>query len=1542
MGKDCEFIYLDESGNKSPHYYDLVNEVGHEAAEKNYISKTIEKASVKFSRFTDTEDLKKEHNKVGSSNFNRSEYVGVTSIINDHANPFPEEAVFAVAVQHKALDIIDEYRSNGNGSKIDFIEAKTKARSYFEELDENGQLKHKAELDLYKEEVKNKFSNQAKQGELIHQVIQKALEERNRRIERGEDTSFRSASSLTSTALDEMESIHGRGFLTTSIQNNLNLVVSKVINRIEQLEKEKGTIFNILPEQWIVGKDTKFNGKKVYGRSDILLHSPKTNTAIILDLKTKSESSVNNFDTVRADKMNGIFSDLLDNSKTHANIQTSIYADILKNDYGISYVENETFLITGTMSASKDPIGSRDWNFTAINPEDTRSVEGESYSGLLTSLFDVSESDNTRTSQESIDTALNNLFQGNLTTIQDNTERHVDNQMTTVRTTKNGQLFWYDKMNQHKEFAKTEEEMKKIITKVYKEFAQSKKDASRDFITLFTENKVPPKSIWNRESYREKAGKLLDGISKDTHDIFTSHNLKELKGVGTDVLVIQDKKSKEISLVSLAPIFNSSHTYHEDGAADARTTILGPMMTDDVAKATYGPDNVPKSDYHNLNLFRLALIAADLKRKSPGKFGKIRVLKSVSLIGKVDNFRSSIMGSQLSIIGMIKDELERSNKDVPQTIIEAINNPVTMSPEEYEANHFDVLVDLLREYKDPLNGVMDDKAKSVRRSLIKRINQLDESEVDLTADYELEKRLAEYIKEVYKSVAHKRKVSLKEVGEISKDPGYEKAVNAYLSLRGALVLNQPNFKGKFLASFNSANTANDPFADAFNRIVTEHEQRAREEITPFMAEHNRLVENLMKKSQNTNLAAEILNVDVYKKVFAPMMRDEFNFSNDQTEDWMRFKDVDDITLTPEEREYIKFFNSYVKKSSRKVMGSNSDRFKNMYPETPGENDSWREGDLPIIPSSATLDLQETLVLEGNHNALGIIGKAIKKTFKKQESGKQKSDIPWDFTSGFMDQVDMDPGRGSKQTRELLGITADGTALPQDRQIEKNPVLLLNLYMLTAIRKEHMEQAAFATHALDSSILTVNRMFPETVVDVEPIRELISNLSKIRIHGRYNEEGRVGNMLDAGNRAASIGLFWGSLRQLFTEGATATVQTGSSLLSTGFNNVLFKGDNKYEVKDYTWAASKMASPFGHQLMADYGLYNSDLGQYSSSDYIGTRKGSMWQTKWGFAPIHNVLRQSTQAVILAQMHKEGVTNNAYDMDEKTGRFTYNEEKDNRFYVYDEKLGLGKEPPKSKEDIEKNLLWKAHRIKMEREGSIKDGKMTRPFTIDHLQSMKSYAIRLFGAMDSSQALAAEISATGRSLLKFKKWMRQKVDNIYAPTYKSTKEGRWDAIRDENGNVVDYDFMAEEIEGYWQSMAGLVQDLKRVGWKDTMAKSSTRRKENLSKILSDFLLFLLLKYSVDLLMESDLYDNVLGKEIVKGTANAVGDIMPVQGLWTIADSSPFAATSVLSNALSNTAKSITYLGTGDFEKSGVSAHNAVQSLGSYRFVEGILDTFK
>jgi len=1570
MGRKCSYLYLDQNGKPSAHYYDLVAKHGHTAALENYLHYMVEIADTRFSKIAENslDKILEADRKIKAAQrdgtLDRSQFISMSKILGENSEINKEAMYIAGAVNIKAKEI-----AASNPSML-VSTAKDKAREYFGYNPETGEYTDPNDaLSAYKALTKKMYEAHATQGSAVHRLIEAGLNARKKRYDKFHSTegakvtdpefnyTLSNINSFKKEAVEEFEKAVKAGEvepLTKNILDHADTILAIVLTQIEALEKEYGPL-EVMSELNIVGENVTYGNKKVYGISDIYLHSKSKNIGIVIDLKTKSSDSILNFNSPYADLMKGKFSSMPDNPSGHVQVQTSGYASVLSNDYGVDVVKTVAIAIPFRVALNEESDGSKKFMFTSLDSKNDKTgkskviiEENTPLVGPIEDAFDI-KTDAEGVPKGTLETDLSELFGGKLNSKVDNS-RQIQIQEARIKKTADGKYRWWNPFEKRAIKKNTKEELKKHIKFVHNQFEQEKKNGRVDLVRLFKEGRAHKKSIWARGKFRQKAAFILEGMTPDTYEVYTRDNLKELSDVGDDIIIFRNKLTSEITVVSVSNLYNSRYSFEKEGETDARTSILGNIITDDTVKAKYG-NIVPKADTHNMQLAKLALIASRLKRLNPKKFGKVASLQSVTSMGSFDNFKTSSMGAQIGVLNTIADALTENEMPLPQDLELLVSNKELVTAEEYNDDPFNTLMQLVKNFKDPLMGVGGDAAYA-QRQLRNRINQLEKDGISLDSDYILEKRLNDYLKQIHLSVAAKKKISVNEVSAIASDAGYMLANNAVLALRGMLVKSAPTFQGGMLGDFNSIKTINDPWIEAAAKNIELHEQRARDELTEFMSEHNVKLQNLMN-AVGISAVDKANKRDVHREVFADMLEDGFEFDPANPDRWMRFKDPDDPTLVHEEqREYIRFYNKMVKKAAKLLHSSGE--FEYMYPETETEESSWKVGQIPIIKKINSQSIKEA-VTDPKGYAKRMVDKAVKPSEKERN---ERIEAPWEFDVTYMKQVDMNPGRGSAYTRDLMGISDEGEAIPGDKNIETNPVTVLNMMMLTGKRKEHMEQAAIVAGALDASLANASTVFKDAGVDVKPLRDVMSRFNQMLIHGRYKDEKVFGKVFDTAGKAVSTGLFFASWRQFVTETATATSQITSGTMSGLFSDVLFGQDanKKFSENDIAWATTQTMSPFGEQILLDYGWYNSDLGHFIGDEYNETRKKFIWSTKWGTAPIHTVLKQSTQMLVLAQMHKEGVTKDCYTLDKDKGRWIYDETKDKRFYVYEEGLGFGEsKPPTSKNDIARWEYWKAHRAEMKKENSLRDGKMTRPFTVRHLNSIKHYAIRLVGSMDSKQLLAVEYVAMGRAATKFKRWMRQKFDNIYSPTYASEKEGIWAPKEDAMGNVIGYDFIKQDFEGYIQSVSGMLRELKNTGWSwsEAHSKMSTRRKENLSKILSDLILWLLMTWAVTELLAGPSEEekkmmkamgmetkiNPLSEDLQKGVRNAIADIMPVTAAYNLISGSPSATASIIATTAKTSTTSLAYFISGDFDKAKQYATRSLETFGSVRTGEGLAD---
>jgi len=1566
MGKKCTYLYLDQDGKPSVHYYGLVDKIGHTAALENYIKQIVPLADTKFSRSAENSldsilDADKRLREAKANNtLDRSQFISMSNILKENSEIDSDAIKIAGAINIRAFEIAAESKTNMLPSA-----AKDKARAYFGyDPETNTYTDPEGTLDAYKAQAHKMYGAHATQGSAVHRLVEAGVRARNKRLLKFQSTegadikdpkynyTLSNINNFKKEAIEEYNDAVKRGEvepLTKNILDHSDDILATVLGEIESLEKEYGPL-EAYPELNIVGKDVTYNNKKVYGISDIYLHSRSKNIGIVIDLKTKSSNSILNFNSPYSDTMKGKFSSVADNPSGHVQVQTSGYGAVLSNDYGTDIVKTVAIVIPFRVALDQNEDGELKYIFTSLdNKTDPIIEENAPLVGPILDAFEIKQKEGV--AKDHLETDLSTLFGGKLNTTVDNS-RQIQLQETRIKKTKNNKYKWWNPFEKRMVIRNTKEEMRRHIKMVYAQFEETKKQGRVHLVQLFKTGKASKGSIWAKGKFRQKAAFILEGMSPETHNVYTRDNLKELQDTGDDIIVFQDKRTKEITVVAVSNLYNTRYSFEEEGSDTASTSILGNIINDDTVKSKYG-NALPKADTHNMQLVKLALIAARLKRTNPKEFGKVKALQSVTAMGSYDNFKTSTMGAQIAVLNTIAETLADNDMPLPKELELLVDNTDLVTAEEYEFEPFEGLMRLVKEFKDPLMGVGGDAAYA-QRQLRSRIQYLEKNNISLDSDYILEKRLNDYLKQIHLSVAAKKKVSVNNIDAIANDPGYMLANNAVLALRGLLVKSAPTFKGGMLGDFNSIKTINDPWVDSAAKNIELHEQRARDDMNYFMSEHDAKLQALIKVSDVSEIDLRN-NVDVHEDLFRDMLEDGFEFDPENPDQWMRFKDPDDPSLKYEEqRDYIRFYNKNVK-AAAKLLHSNTE-YEYMYPENVTEESSWKPGYIPIIRKINSQGVKD-MVTDPKGYVKRKIDKAVKPSEKERNA---RIEAPWEYDVTYMKQVDTNPGRGSAYTRELMGLGDDGTAIPQNRNIETNPVTVLNSLMLTAKRKEHMEQAAVVASALDASLAATETVFKDAGVDVAPVRGILTKLNSMLIHGRYKDEKGLSKVFDTLGKAVSSGLFFASWRQLATETSTATSQITSSSLSGIFSNLLFgEGNSKYGKEDLAWAVTQIESPFGEQVLLDHGWYGSDLGRFSGDEYNATRKKFLWSTKWGTAPIHNVLKQSTQFIVLAQMHKEGITRDCYYLDKEKGRWIYDETLDKRFYVYDENLDFGeKKPPETKEEVARWEYWKANRKEMLKENSIRKDRMIRPLTVRHMNSIKHYAIRLLGSMDSKQLLAVEYVTMGRTMTKFKRWIRQKIDNIYSVTYESEKEGIWVPETDAAGNVIGYDFVKQEFEGYIQSVYGMIKELKKQGWSWSEASKniSTRRRENLSKLLADILVWIMMSLVVSELLNEpskeekammkamgiSSKESVFKKDLQKGIKNAAADVMPIGALYNVITGSPSATASIAANTVKGVTTSLAYFVSGDFDKSKHAANATMETFGFYRLGEGISEIIK
>jgi len=1576
MATKCTYEYFDKDGNPSKEYLINKESLGEDIAHAIFITNNLKNDSgVKSSISIDNDaKLREKHN---YSDLSKKGYVGATTVIDksksaDSDLKILNNMALNIKIREQLMALPDKYVNPdhfvyiNDHKKIEEV-AKQVKEDYFGYDTVNLKVtKNETEFNALKVDAAALKNMQVNKGDLVHLLFQHIFLARAA-YPAGKIPSFNTYFSdavinykLAASSGENSKKFPDGANLSPDVIVSIKQVAEKLVEQVAALNAEYQTDdFELLPELSIFTDKVKYANNPLQGHIDLLIYSKSKKLGYIIDYKTKSEQSFSNYDDTFG-RMSYPFDTMGQSAQNKTVIQTGIYEVILNQEYGITVIGKDVLLITGKYSDGstnenkedkKIIAGNRKWKMYQIDQAKTVREKLDSVKGLLHDLFNIEEMPVLGT--KSSDTIIDTMFQGKLVTTVSSKMNYVYGQESKIEQLPDGRYKWYNSHDNKKSINKaTKKEVLHELESVYDDLMETKKNAAADLVTFFEKN-TTKNSIWNNTHYKNKAIEMLQMFKPGTHTL-ESH--VQIPGLSKDIIVATNLLTKEVTLISIADVYNSAYNFSETTAEGAKTTIYGTLMEDASVNKKYGKHKIPAADTHSLSHLRLAILAAELQTKNPAKYGSINMLLSTAL--KND---SPYSYSEVAIqVGYIKEMVAIAKKNgtpIDTELLVIANNPELSGPNAFKINYFENFAQEFGKMLDPLSRLVSSNTigaydvKRQKAAITEALRLYHEERFHFGTYPKIEKALFEYVQTVFGAVLAKEGT----IENVYSNAHFIAANRAWLSFKGWMVTENPSFRKQSLGQLNSLVTTGDRSAQNLHLAISEYEQRSRDEILNIMNEHQVLQKALLDDSKDASLLSNVFDPNLFKKIFAPMLVDGYNFSEDKVDSWMQFKDPDNmaLNLSPAQRNYIRFYEKIVRQSSNILFHGN---YKTMYPDSESEVyeiKKWNKNGIPIISATEGLNLKDiSFTVGGMDSSLEVIKKILNRNSKSQTEESKDVMQPWNYSVMFPEQVDNAPGKGSRDSRSLLNVSDDNTVIENKQNIELNPITVLNIMLVEAAKKNHMKIAAFAAFSMNAE-LAAKELYPG--VNTKQLRELTTSIAMMRIQGKVEEEGTFGKILDTTKTLTGMALFWSSLSQMATETLTSTAQLTSQMFANGINTYLFRGNNKYDNKDTLWAAKHMNSKLGSQIIVDNGMFNTTLGQFTDSQYDETRKKFMWQSKHGFWFVRNVLRQSTSVIVLAQMHKEGITEKCFKLNEDTGKYSYDETADSRFYVYDDVNpfpGQGSRPT-SDEDIAKNKFWKTHRDILAKEGGLdSEGKMTRPFIMKQMQAIKNYAVRLIGSMDSSEVMGIEVHALGRAVTTFQRWMRQKITNYTGKSEgKTFREGKW--IVDTEGN---HNWVEEDFEGIFQSVAGLYRDISQEGFMNGIKGMSDVRKVQLSKLLADLLLVAILLYLATLMKNTEKEfgggasggagagsswgNSLVGKELNKGIVNASSDMFPIVALGNTLTGSSMPAVSVAVNMIKNMKRTLGYSLTGDLENALSSADKTMSTIGSYRAGKVFLNT--
>jgi hypothetical protein len=1225
--------------------------------------------------------------------------------------------------------------------------------------------------------------------------------------------------------------------------------VTDLVKEIQKVETKIGRHLIMKPEfkvstTGLVPPGSALDG--IAGTIDLLLVDEKNEFAMTVDFKTKNASKIGEFDKVTGTFIGGPFQEIDNTSAQRARAQQALYAAILLEETGIRVSDTMTMEIPITYSTLETkPMGSNVYIPTGVGVATTAGpiplgsllseINTHFKEGNLKEYYD-------KMRLTGISGVVESWSNGQATFTKDHKDKYLKNKILQKFENPVSKKMVIDTMEgQIDVTGKSDDEIRAELSAIYDRTKEDQSNIARDIIGFFTYSGTKgyflPRGLRGKENALTT---LLAGFDKSTHTIHRAQGyLKELEGIGPDVLIVENNVTKALSFISAVTISNSKVDFDDDGTG-RRSSLIGKYATNKQVKtAALDPRLISTPQTHDFLAMKLALAALYIRRAT-GKSIAIDRMRVTSM-----NMGPSVQSTQTTFDVELKklqlfadvaeDDFPAEYKELLKFLQKTKYAP-TMETELYG------FMKTLRDNMDPLNDSWI--AKDTRGELIKVYDEMKDGKF---VSSELRRLIGDYFAKLYKEIGGRGQ-------DIRKDPRYIAVARVLLEIEGFdKELGEVASRRVNVKYIRGAVSSGDKILTGLHTRYNNASAKIRMDMNEFSKEHKRLL-SALQKDRNSDLIGDS------EKTFGRLYK-----KSDNPEDRMMLytsADPEYSKLSTAERAYLDFINENMPKA---LARSAAMRYK----EGILSGRLWKPGSVPVVFKGEELVTKETMT---NWSALKkAIESKWKGSGKVMVSNEITQEIDWDFATRFDNQA-TDEGIGNSRTRrDRLGLEDMSNPGTMPSNIETNLAFIMNSAMLESAEKEHKEILLQTFNAAEAILYADG---DEKAIGMTA--EMMQGWKNMVMFSRYAEEPSqvMARGMDVLNQLSSTALFTYSLKQGLVEFSTGTLQNMASLMSNMIQNQVAEWTNqpqnvgRFTMPDWIWA-SRAWNKYDQkleQISYDLGIVTADPDDLKTPEFRGQSKFNVFKSESGFWLNRLFFNTAISHTFFAIMKNQGIIDAYKNVD---GVWTYDEELDSRFYAYDAENGIGEKPPETDDEKKRYSLWVAVRSQMDKEGTLHKvtNRMILPMTANERSEIKHYATRLYGSFNKDAIIHGEIYSVIRGMFRYKKWFfSQRVANYWTPTIRDeAMYGHWEQEQDEDGNFHTV-WKGDDFEGIIQTLTFITKELARTRDASFLNGSGLNKyqRENVSKLLADLLISLMMMFMVLPFMsgmETEV-DPVTGKE--------------------------------------------------------------------------------
>lgn len=1514
MSKNCITVYLTSKGEMSADYYGNLH-LGHEQAEAIYLEKN--KANLaKFQKKSSNKTIEEAISDWANIPKNPGlDTVSPSSVAKGYASDFNSEEFAKLSVIYsKAKSLLFEnykdynYDSNpffndrGEEKKINVADKDSEAYAAYIDA-ENYYEKNPTELKQASDILQKMWDNQNSEGTFIHKLAE-IYSSNYMNVEADESGKF---NFLIDKLIEETFKT-----VATDVAHQFKLENYKpFLKSFHKMLIKIGNPGDIKVFNEVSMNDfaTNAEGKEVNlrGTADMIIQD-KSGKVYIYDFKTKARGKVEMF-SYRGKRMKGLLSNLYDNRKVDAELQTTTYA-MLAERAGLNIAEAKVLYVEGDLEYDKV---QRQWFYK--NTDLSHEIKLDYHRSELIKLFPslLTPKERIEGKDNDVNEIIKSITGYDFATTH-KIDKRISSELDKVRfDEKSGKEYFNNHITGEREFYKSKDvaRRREQLKEYYEKESVITGQVSNDVIEYFNSGKVKYKGVKNTgnfDVYQIQANALLRGVEPENYTLRKVKDYPGFEHIDPSVLVAINKTNGDARIITISPIMKSKV---EIEGANKNTNVFGKFISDLSLKLRNDNYKPLESNDENIKVLRNSILALELKDS-----GYIKTIDSL-MVGIVNGYINRNESVRVTSVGMqemlphleLMRDLTKVKENFSPDMIKLFENKNLLDYRSYSR-------DYLEELRDQIQTGFNILPKNDRDSLFKDLNEYNN---------EASKR-AELIKTLSRTLTLMgNKLSSKEDKKVNilLDKEYILLASTILQLNnvhyslGALSQEMDTTLAKVKTVSKIGNFA--------MQLLSSRQDTSKQKFNQRMADFKQDFDKAQKALQEyhsktaVSLAMSVDSAEMYKNLYrADPDNLNADFINSNATQLFTFKDPEDKSngLSEVERNYIRVCNKWIQKGFSMAMSE--DGYKKVE-----KQETWKTGMIPVMTATSANKI-------GREDDIKEKGKLILKSSfsNKKNMDETFSALNAEIQNKFLSQLGEGKTQNNETRRRLLGIDADGTQTNTDTILETNiEVIMYNFMQDCALQDTYQDVVGLYNAVNTISFIEQQHHFK----DNENIRTFLGEYFKLIVFQEYKKE-KMAHIADAGGNFFRKANFAGNL--LFS--ASEITQGMLATFSSSLTQSILK-DGRYNMKDLAKAAAMMTgdniSREEHTkvnaLIMHLGIYESDVQSWTKKEKMLSRKNSWMQSKWLNYLSAKSFKDCKTTMILAQLINKGCLD-AISVD-SNGKLNYDVTKDARFDgIFDSKGELKPIDSLSTELKKKSALYNSMMEEWTVDGFIdENGKPTRPVTSSELRSMQDYSLSVYGSMDDNAKLVWQNSAFGRMFLTARSWVPVKLANYY--THRHTSEHRMKRVWKEDADLPyggEYVLEGEQIEGIIQTLyhLGLVtkniisgkekgfEDISKNGYQNL----TPNQKENLMRLGVDIAILGMITAVLMMAIDDDdeRYKHGMGKALLARLNNATTDLNILSITTGLVDSNPIAMLSYANNTLHNIYTSVCYMASGDISK--------------------------